>query len=119
MKRKITEQVAAQLDVSFHDGIYRAAHHERLYRSWSGIRMQVHWLLLRTVASQDWREGMVQSHSRILELIKVGDEAKAVSAVGEHISHGYHRICGALVGQQPDQDTVPGVWQRAESYLFR
>src|SRR6201996_2940963 len=49
MKRKITEQVAAQLDVNFHDNIFRAAHHERLYGSWSSIRMQVHWfLLLRT-----------------------------------------------------------------------
>jgi DNA-binding GntR family transcriptional regulator len=120
MKRTITDQVAAQLDVSFHDDIYRAAHHERLYRNWSGVRMQVHWfLLLGTVASQDWREGMVQSHSRILQLIKAGDKGGAVSAVSEHISHGYQRICDALIDQQAGPETVPDVWQRAESYLFR
>lgn len=119
MKRKITEQVAARLDVSFHDNIFRAAHHERLYRSWSSIRMQVHWfLLLRTVASQDWREGMIQSHSRILELIRAGDEAEAVSAVGEHVRNAYNRICGALIEQQASTEAIPDARQRAESYLL-
>jgi DNA-binding GntR family transcriptional regulator len=119
MKRKITEQVAAQLDVNFHDNIFRAAHHERLYRSWSSIRMQVHWfLLLRTVASQDWREGMIQRHSAILELIRVGDEPGAVTAIGEHIRDAYNRICGALIDQQTDQEAVPDARQRAESYLL-
>ena len=119
MKRKITEQVAARLDVNFHDQIFRAAHHERLYRSWSSIRMQVHWfLLLRTVASQDWREGMIQSHSRILELIREGDEAGAVSAIGQHIRDAYNRICGALIDQQADQASTPDARQRAESYLL-
>jgi DNA-binding GntR family transcriptional regulator len=119
MKRKITEQVAAQLDVNFHDNIFRAAHHERLYRSWSSIRMQVHWfLLLRTVASQDWREGMIQRHSAILELIRAGDEPGAVTAIGEHIRDAYNRICGALIDQQPDQESVPDARQRAESFLL-
>jgi DNA-binding GntR family transcriptional regulator len=119
MKRKITEQVAAQLDVNFHDNIFRAAHHERLYGSWSSIRMQVHWfLLLRTVASQDWREGMIQRHSRILELIRAGDEAGAVTAIGEHIRDAYNRICGALIDEQPDRESVPDARQRAESYLL-
>jgi DNA-binding GntR family transcriptional regulator len=119
MKRKITEQVAARLDVNFHDNIFRAAHHERLYRSWSSIRMQVHWfLLLRTVASQDWREGMITSHTRILELIKAGDEAEAVSAIGQHIRDAYNRICGSLIDQQADRASVPDARQRAESYLL-
>lgn len=120
MKHKITKPVAAQLDMRFHDGIYRAAHHERLYRSWSGIRMQVQWfLLLRPVAGQDWREGMVRSHSRILKLIKAGDGAGAVSAAGEHVRHGYHQISGALISQPPAQETAPGGWPRAEPHLLR
>jgi DNA-binding GntR family transcriptional regulator len=119
MKRKITEQVAAQLDVNFHDNIFRAAHHERLYGSWSSIRMQVHWfLLLRTVASQDWREGMITGHSRILELIRSGDEAGAVAATGQHIRDAYNRICGALIDQQEDRAAIPDARQRAESYLL-
>jgi DNA-binding GntR family transcriptional regulator len=119
MKHKITEQVAAQLDVNFHDNIFRAAHHERLYRSWSSIRMQVHWfLLLRTVASQDWREGMITSHSRILELIRSGDEAEAVIVIGQHIRDAYNRISGAWIEQQTDREEAPDARQRAESYLL-
>jgi DNA-binding GntR family transcriptional regulator len=119
MKRKITEQVAARLDVNFHDNIFRAAHHERLYRSWLTIRMQVHWfLLLRTVASQDWREGMIDSHGRILELIRAGDEAGAVSMVSDHIRSAYNRICRTLIEQQADTETAPDARHRAESYLL-
>jgi DNA-binding GntR family transcriptional regulator len=120
MRRKVTEQTAARLDVNFHDYIFRAAHHERLYRSWSNIRMQVHWfLLLRTVASPDWREGMIASHTRILELIQGGDEAEAVREVGEHIRGAYNRIVGAMIEQQADQETsAPSARQRAESYLL-
>ena len=47
----LTEQQAADQDVRFHDAVYRAAHHDRLYATWSGIRSQVYVLLLgRNVA---------------------------------------------------------------------
>ena len=118
-KRSITEQTAAQLDVSFHDDLYRAAHHDRLYQSWSAIRAQVHWLLLlRTVTSQGWYESMIASHIRIVELIKAGDEAGAVSAVGEHIRDMYNRICSTLIEQQPSQEVASTARQRAGSYPF-
>jgi DNA-binding GntR family transcriptional regulator len=115
-KRSISEQTSAQLDVNFHDDIYRAAHHDRLYQSWSAIRMQVHWLLLlRTVASQGWHESMIASHIRIVELIRAGDEAGAVSAVDEHIRDVYTRICSTLKEQQPDQEVVATARQRADA----
>jgi DNA-binding GntR family transcriptional regulator len=118
-KRSISEQTSAQLDVNFHDDIYRAAHHDRLYRTWSTIRMQVHWLLLlRTVAGQGWHESMIASHIRIVELIKAGDEAGAVSAVGEHIRDMYNRICNTLIEQQSSQEVTSTARQRAGSCLF-
>lgn len=119
MKRKVTAQAAARLDIDFHDSIFRAAHHARLYQSWSGIRMQVHWfLLLRTVADQDWREGMIQSHSRILELITAGDEGAAVTMVGQHIRDAYNRICGVLIDKPGDEEAAPQARRRAESFLL-
>jgi DNA-binding GntR family transcriptional regulator len=97
MKRKITEQRAARLDVNFHDCIFAAAHHDRLYKSWSNIRMQVYWFLLsRNVASSDWRGSMADGHKRILDLIRAGNEEAAVGAVGEHIKAAYTRICTSL-----------------------
>jgi DNA-binding GntR family transcriptional regulator len=119
LRRKITPQEAARLDVSFHDGIFRAAHHDRLYKSWSTIRMQVHWfLLLRTVADQEWRDSMAQNHLRILDLIRAGNEDEAVAAVGDHILRAYTRICGELIGQEDGPESGRQARLRADSYLL-
>jgi DNA-binding GntR family transcriptional regulator len=118
MRRKITEQAAARLDVNFHDCIFKAAHHERLYRSWSGIRMQVYWFLLsRNVANPDWREGMSQGHGRLLTLIRSGDEAPAVEAIGEHIRVAYTRIWSALSDKE-QSGSKPSERDIAESFLL-
>lgn len=119
MRREITPQEAARLDVNFHDGIFLAAHHDRLYKSWSAIRMQVHWfLLLRTVADQDWRDGMTQNHMRILDLIRGGDEAGAVTAIGDHILQAYIRIFDELIDEEDGPEPGRQARLRAESYLL-
>ena len=118
MRRKITEQAAARLDVNFHDAIFKAAHHDRLYKSWSNIRMQVYWFLLsRNVAGPDWRENMAQSHAQLLTLIRTGAEDQAVEAIGVHIRSAYTRIWSAL---SESADNVDGPSQRdiAESFLL-
>src|SRR5215211_6054101 len=57
MERGITEQEAAELDLRFHDLIYQAANHRRLYEIWTTLRPQIHILLLnRNVAHDDFRE---------------------------------------------------------------
>lgn len=118
MRRKITEQVAARLDVNFHDAIFQAAHHDRLYKSWSNIRMQVYWLLLsRNVAGPDWRENMAQSHAQLLDLIRSGDEAKAVAAIGDHIRSAYTRIWVALADTD-GPEAAPSQRDIAESFLL-
>jgi DNA-binding GntR family transcriptional regulator len=118
MRRKITEQAAARLDVNFHDAIFRAAHHDRLYKNWSNIRMQVYWFLLsRNVAGPDWREDMAQNHARLLDLIRAGDEGEAVAAIADHIRSAYTRIWVALAdgggsgASSPERDI-------AESFLL-
>ena len=77
-----TEQDAANLDVQFHDAFYRAAHHDRLYLAWSGIRLQVYrFLLTRNLANPDWRDNMARGHTDIVD----------VSAYPGRRSHGGHR----------------------------
>jgi DNA-binding GntR family transcriptional regulator len=118
-RSSVTPQEAARLDVSFHDGIFRAAHHDRLYKSWSTIRLQVHWfMLLRTVADKDWRDDMVQNHLRILDLIRSGDEAAAVTAVGDHIRQAYTRARGELIDSEDGPEPGPQATLRADSYLL-
>ena len=91
--RRITERDAARLDVQFHDTIYQAAHHQRLSNAWEQIRLPTYWFMLsRNVASSDWREGTVQGHAEILQVIKKGNQDAAVEVTKEHISFAYERI---------------------------
>lgn len=93
LKRKLSEQEAARLDVEFHDAIFAAAHHERLYATWSSLRMQVYWFLLqRNIASADWRTATVAGHQTILDLVRSGDEDAAAASVHQHIAFAYQRI---------------------------
>jgi DNA-binding GntR family transcriptional regulator len=119
MRRKTTKQAAAQLDVNFHDFIFKAAHHDRLYQSWSNIRMQVHWFLLsRNVAGPDWRQNMARNHGRILSLIEAGDEVRAVDAIGEHIREAYTRIWSTLAEPAPSVPMTPSQVDTAKSFLL-
>lgn len=120
LRRSLTDQVAARLDVEFHDAIFRAAHHERLYESWSAIRGQVYlFLRRRNLANSDWRVATAKGHADILDLIRAGDEDAAAAALREHISIAYGKIVSVLqeeaeaAGNQDDPRRV------AESYLFR
>lgn len=91
--RRITERDAARLDVQFHDTIYVAAHHQRLWSAWEQIRLPTYWFMLsRNVASPDWREATVQGHADLVKVIRAGDENVAANAIREHISFAYERI---------------------------
>ncbi len=102
---KPTEQDAADLDVQFHDAFYRAAHHERLYLSWSNIRLQVYrFLLSRNLANPDWRENMARGHTEILDVLRSRDEEALVAVVGTHIQFAYRRILESFApGEAPDE----------------
>jgi DNA-binding GntR family transcriptional regulator len=106
--QKVTERDAADLDVSFHDAIYRAAHHERLYAAWSRIRLPTYrFMLSRNVANPDWRQGTVSGHTEILAAITAGDEAAVVASIKEHISFAYDRILQSYLAVAGEAET-PG-----------
>ena len=41
LARPLTRSAVAGLDVAFHDAVYQAAHHERLYQAWLALRSQI------------------------------------------------------------------------------
>jgi DNA-binding GntR family transcriptional regulator len=91
--RGITVLEAARLDVQFHEIIYQASKHRRLYNFWSNLRSQVHiFLLSRNVVNSDFREYLVPSHQPILDAIRSKDEVQAVSLIQEHLRAAYERI---------------------------
>jgi DNA-binding GntR family transcriptional regulator len=108
----ITEQDAAELDLEFHDIIYRAGKHRRLYDTWATLKPQIHVLLLnRNVAHEDFRDMVVSSHQEILDAIRSGDEERAIELTMDHLLGSYSRVreshpARSEDGQIPAQSTV-------------
>jgi DNA-binding GntR family transcriptional regulator len=99
----ITEQDAARLDIEFHDLIYKASAHKRLYKVWSNLRPQVHVLLLnRYVAKDDFKEYISVEHQSILNAIRNHDESRAVIMIVEHLTGGYTRVLKSYMQREQE-----------------
>lgn len=93
MSHGITEQEAAELDLDFHDLIYLAANHRRLYETWTNLRPQIHIVMLnRNVADDDFREMVVPSHQAIVDALRSRDEVRAINLTLEHLHGSYERV---------------------------
>jgi DNA-binding GntR family transcriptional regulator len=93
LERGLTEQEAAELDVRFHDVMYRSANHRRLYDCWENIRPQIHvFLLSRAAANPDFRQYVVAGHQAILDAIRDKDEVRAIITLEDHIRMAYDRV---------------------------
>ncbi|HZQ07795.1 MAG TPA: GntR family transcriptional regulator [Anaerolineae bacterium] len=91
--RGLTAREAADLDIAFHDLLYRSAQHDRLYEAWSSLKSQVYiFLLSRNFADPDYRQLMIQGHAQILETLRARDEARALQTIEEHLLAAYSRI---------------------------
>src|SRR5262245_51310313 len=93
LERGLTEQEGAELDVRFHDILYRSTNHKRLYGFWKNLRPQIHiFLLSRAAADSDFRQYAVESHQAILDAIRAKDEARAIATLEDHIQGAYDRV---------------------------
>ena len=89
----ITEQAAAELDIAFHDLIYRASNHQRLYACWADLTPQIQIMLLsRNVANSDFRDQAVSSHQGILDAIRERNAPRAIALTEEHLTIAYDRV---------------------------
>ncbi len=96
-ERGITEQEAAELDMQFHELLYQASDHKRLYDCWVNLRRQIHILLLsRNVANADFRVITGSAHQVILDALCERDEAHAVALIEDHLRGSYERVIGSL-----------------------
>ncbi len=89
----ITPQLAADLDIRFHEALVESTGHKRLIRTWMDLRPQIHlFLLSRTVANPDFREHLVRSHTDILNAIKDRNEARGLAIIDDHLKGAYVRV---------------------------
>lgn len=89
-----TVQEAADLDIAFHDLLYRAAHHVRLYDAWANLKSQVYvFLLSRNLADPDFKgQLMIEGHAQVLNALRGEDETYALETIDEHLRAAYSRI---------------------------
>lgn len=100
----IDEQEAAELDLRFHDILYRASRHQRLLNFWTTLRPQIYvFLLSRNVASPDFRESAVRGHQRILDAIKDRDAGQAQALIEGHLDFAYDRVIGSYSQSSDNQ----------------
>jgi DNA-binding GntR family transcriptional regulator len=82
----ISEQEAAQHDIDFHDIIYRASRHQRLYKCWANLRPQIHIMLLsRNVANPDFRDQAAIGHQGLVDSLRLRDGELALRLIDEHL----------------------------------
>lgn len=89
----ITRKKVAGYDIDFHDALFRAAHHRRLYRAWEGLRSQVMvFLLLRDALPDDYLDSWHRDHAHLLDVVRRRDVEAAKAAIDVHIGGAYQRL---------------------------
>jgi DNA-binding GntR family transcriptional regulator len=96
LARPLTRSAVAGLDVAFHDAVYQAAHHDRLYQAWLALRSQIFlYLVHRGALRADFANSWLQDHQEYLEVLMRRRRAQAVRIVEGHIEGTYQRLLAA------------------------
>jgi len=115
MERGITEQEAAELDLKFHDIMYRSGRHRRLYDTWATLRPQIHVLLLnRNVAHDDFRDLVVPAHQAIIDAVQSRNADRAVEITMAHLQESYDKVRD---GRQKLPERTPEIPAPTETHL--
>jgi DNA-binding GntR family transcriptional regulator len=91
------DDALVRLDAEFHDAIYQAAHHPRLYAAWSTIRSQVALALLRRRELPDDYAGIVVGeHTELAKVLASNDPARMVELITSHLESAYTRLLASF-----------------------
>lgn len=89
----LTATRATQFDAAFHDVIYRASGNKRLYQYWELLRSPTQMFLLsRNLSYPNFSEIFVPEHQRILDTLKMGDPARALEVIEQHMRAAYDEV---------------------------
>jgi DNA-binding GntR family transcriptional regulator len=89
-RKGLSERDAAELDMQFHDALYRVSGHKRLMEFWKTLRPQILvFLLSRNLSRSDYGDIIVQFHQRIIDAIADRKERPAAALIEEHIGNAY------------------------------
>jgi DNA-binding GntR family transcriptional regulator len=99
-----------QLDAQFHDKLYHAAHHDRLWSAWSSIRSQVLLSLMvkRHTSNEYYRHKVIAEHQQLFDVVSSGDADACERAIREHLSATYDRLIASFKGSDEVHATIAG-----------
>ena len=87
LPRPLTRSAVASLDVAFHDAVFQAAHHERLYRAWLSLRSQMFlYLVNRDALRHDFASSWLKDHEELLAVLSRRKRGPAVKLVEAHMA---------------------------------
>ena len=96
LPRPLTRSSVAGLDLAFHDAVFQAAHHERLYRAWLSLRSQIFlYLVNRGALRHDFAHSWLKDHEDLLEVLARRKRGPALKLVEDHIEGPYQRVLQA------------------------
>jgi DNA-binding GntR family transcriptional regulator len=99
-----TRSAVAALDVEFHDAVFVAAHHERLYQAWLGLRSQIFlYLVNRGALRSDYATTWRGDHEELLQTLLKRRRLPAMKFVELHIEGSYQRALRASRAEPRDQ----------------
>jgi DNA-binding GntR family transcriptional regulator len=96
LKRAVKEKDVhrvVDLDVAFHDLVYRAARHSRLYLAWTTLRPQIATFLhSRAMDSNDYLKKAVAEHTALRDVIRSKDAPRSIEMIDDHLRTAYERL---------------------------
>jgi DNA-binding GntR family transcriptional regulator len=97
-KTPYSQVEATDLDIQFHDMVYRISGHKRLQAVWAALRGQVRLLVIthRTLDPADFRERGIEYHRRFVDCLRSRDRQAAHEMVHEHLTMSFTSVMKAI-----------------------
>ncbi|MCS7477786.1 GntR family transcriptional regulator [Umezawaea endophytica] len=86
MERAADVHEMVRCDIDFHDAVFAAARHRRLYEAWNGIRCQVHLFLLIRIgrSAEDYLARIPGEHRDLVAALRARDTGTALDLFAAH-----------------------------------
>ncbi|MHB0856872.1 MAG: GntR family transcriptional regulator [Anaerolineae bacterium] len=93
-KQAYTEYSATDVDLAYHDMLFRISNHTRASVAWRSVRVQVRLLILshRTLQPTDFRDLAEDWHRRLTIAIRQRDNDMAQQLLREHLASSFNSV---------------------------
>lgn len=92
-----TPREVSKIDLDFHSALFKAAHHDRLFKAWEILRSQIHAFLVYTWSrdenvNKNYMPTWESDHQRVLEVVASRKLGSARKEIHDHVSRGFERV---------------------------